>query len=98
MKLDKSKAHLDRANKVIPLAAQTLSKTASQYTQKYAPNFAKRGEGAYLIDIDGNKWVDYIAALGPIVLGYGQPEVNAAIIEQLKDGMSFSLSQQSFHQ
>ena len=92
MKLDKSKAHLERANKVIPLGAQTLSKTSSQFTQKYAPNFVKSGKGAYLTDVDGNQWVDYIAALGPIVLGYGNPEVDAAIIAQLKDGMSFSLS------
>lgn len=92
MKVENSKKLLERALKVIPLGAQTLSKTSSQYTQKYAPNFIESGKGPYLFDVDGNRWVDYIAALGPIVLGYDDPEVIEAVCNQIKKGMCYSLS------
>ncbi len=92
MNVEKSKALLERAMKVIPLGAQTLSKTSSQFTQKYAPNFVSSGKGPYLYDVDGNQWTDYIGALGPIVLGYDHPEVIDAICKQVRLGMSYSLS------
>jgi glutamate-1-semialdehyde aminotransferase len=92
VKVEKSKALLERALKVIPLGAQTLSKTSSQFTQKYAPNFVTSGKGPYLYDVDGNQWTDYICALGPIVLGYNNPEVIDAICQQVRLGMSYSLS------
>ena len=41
-------------------------------------------------DADGNKYLDYLMALGPIILGYGNARVNGAVERQLKDGPVFS--------
>jgi len=61
------------------------------FVQGVAPNFLTRGEGAFVWDIDGNRYIDYILGLGPVILGYSDPEVNKAVIDQIKDGVSFSL-------
>ena len=42
-------------------------------------------------DVDGNKFIDFMCALGPITVGYNDARVNNAVIEQLKHGASFSL-------
>jgi glutamate-1-semialdehyde aminotransferase len=92
VKLTRSQEWFKRGLAVIPLATQTLSKATSQFVQGIAPIYVERGDGPYLWDVDGNRWTDYIAALGPVVLGYNNTEVNDAIIQQLRKGMSFSLS------
>jgi glutamate-1-semialdehyde 2,1-aminomutase len=53
------------------------------------PVFFKRGEGAYLFDEDGNRYVDYVNSWGPLILGHGAPTVIDAIQKQLLDGLSF---------
>jgi len=50
------------------------------------PFFAARGEGAYVWDVDGNRFIDYMCAYGPNILGYNDPDVDAAAQEQLKNG------------
>ena len=55
-----------------------------------APMYIERGEGARLYDVDGNEYLDFICSLGPITLGYNDPAVNAAVIEQLNKGIIFS--------
>lgn len=49
------------------------------------PNFAKKAEGTYFWDVDGNKYIDYMCAYGPNVLGYCDPDVDAAAAEQVKE-------------
>lgn len=49
------------------------------------------GDGAYLFDVDGNRYVDLVGGLGPVILGYSDPDINEAIRRQLDDGISFSL-------
>lgn len=53
------------------------------------PVFFKRGEGAYLFDEDGNRYVDYVNSWGPLILGHGAPTVIEAVQKQLLDGLSF---------
>ena len=53
------------------------------------PPFAERGEGAYLWDIDGHRYVDINMAFGPLILGHRPPEVIKALEEQLKKGVFF---------
>lgn len=54
------------------------------------PPFIKRGEGPYLYDIDGNKYIDYVASWGPLILGHRHPEVINALEEVLNNmGTSF---------
>jgi glutamate-1-semialdehyde aminotransferase len=56
------------------------------------PNFVQRAQGSHIWDVDGNEYIDYGMALGPIILGYNYPAVNAAIAEQLTQGSIFSLN------
>jgi glutamate-1-semialdehyde 2,1-aminomutase len=53
------------------------------------PFFVERGEGPYLYDLDGNRYVDYIGSWGPLVLGHADPDVIAALSEQMTKGTSY---------
>jgi len=53
------------------------------------PPFIARGEGAYLYDVDGNRYVDYLQSWGPLILGHAHPEVTEALIEATRRGTSF---------
>lgn len=90
-KYQKSKELLKRAVEVTPLGAQTYSKSFRYYPLGNAPSFIEKGEGCYLYDVDGNKFIDFVCALGPITIGYNNKEINDAVINQLNKGISFSL-------
>jgi glutamate-1-semialdehyde 2,1-aminomutase len=51
-----------------------------------APVFMKRGQGAYFWDVDDNRYIDYLAAFGPIITGHAHPKVTQAIIRAATDG------------
>jgi len=53
------------------------------------PPFIERGEGAFLIDIDGNRYIDYVQSWGPLIFGHRDPEIEAAVLETVKKGLSF---------
>jgi glutamate-1-semialdehyde 2,1-aminomutase len=53
------------------------------------PRFIVRGEGASLIDVDGNRYVDLVLSWGPLILGHAHPEVLAAVIEAAKRGTTY---------
>jgi glutamate-1-semialdehyde aminotransferase len=82
---------LERAKRVIPGCAQTFSKGPMLFVQGPAPNFLARAEGALVWDVDGNRYLDYILGLGPIILGHCYPAVDEAVRAQLALGVSFSL-------
>jgi glutamate-1-semialdehyde aminotransferase len=86
-----TEAWLSRARRVIPLGTQTMSKTATQFMRGVTPLYLSRGEGAHVWDVDGNEFLDYPMALGPVLLGYRDPQVDAAIRAQLDDGIVFTL-------
>ncbi len=54
-----------------------------------SPLFIERGEGAYLVDVDGNRYVDYVLSWGPLILGHAHPRVVAALGEAARKGTSF---------
>lgn len=56
------------------------------------PPFVERGEGAYLIDADGNRYLDYFGSWGPMILGHAFPPVVAAIEEAARKSASFGAS------
>lgn len=87
---NKSNELLSRAKKVTPLGAQTYSKSYRYYCEGCAPTFIDKGEGCYVYDVDGNKFLDFVCALGAITLGYNDERVNQAVIEQLNKGIIFS--------
>ncbi|HSI98196.1 MAG TPA: glutamate-1-semialdehyde 2,1-aminomutase [Gaiellaceae bacterium] len=53
------------------------------------PVFVDRGEGAYLVDVDGNRYVDYVLSWGPLILGHAHPRVAAALEQAVRRGTSF---------
>ena len=55
------------------------------------PFFAARAEGAYLIDVDGNRYVDYIGSWGPMIAGHAHPAVLDAVARVMRDGLSFGV-------
>jgi glutamate-1-semialdehyde 2,1-aminomutase len=54
-----------------------------------SPLFISRGEGPYLIDLDGNRYLDFIQSWGPMILGHAHPAVVEATVTALKNGTSF---------
>lgn len=56
------------------------------------PLFFKGSEGAYLIDVDENRYIDYVGAWGPLILGHGNKKIVGAIIEQLQHGIGYGAS------
>ena len=53
------------------------------------PIFFRAARGAYLWDVDGNKFIDYVGSWGPAILGHAHPEVIRAVQERAANGMSF---------
>ena len=56
------------------------------------PLFFKAGDGSYLIDCDDNRYVDYVGAWGPLIVGHRHPKVLAAIQKQLELGLAYGAS------
>lgn len=53
------------------------------------PVFIQRAQGAYLYDVDGKEYIDYVGSWGPMVLGHAHPEVIAAVRRAAEHGLSF---------
>ena len=53
------------------------------------PVFFERGSGAYLYDVDGRSYIDYVGSWGPMILGHAHPEVIARVREVMANGLSF---------
>ncbi len=88
----KSLEQLERAERLIPLGAQTFSKSRKTFPPGIAPLYATRADGGRIWDVDGNEYVDLMSGLAAINLGYGDPEITAAVTKQLADGVTISLS------
>lgn len=80
-----------RALPIMTPVTQTLAKGPGQYVNGVAPKYLKKGKGSHVWDVDGNEFLDYNMAIGPLSLGYCYPKVDEAIIAQLKDGITFSM-------
>lgn len=80
-----------RSEGLIPGFTQTLAKGPTQYVHGVAPIYLQRGKGCRVWDVDGNEYLDFNAAIGPVSLGYCYDRVDNAIKRQLASGISFSL-------
>ncbi len=82
----KSQALFERATKVIPggIYGHLGPSNGCFIPVSAYPFYLSRAEGAYMFDIDGNKFIDYMCAYGPNILGYNHPEVDAAAAAQQK--------------
>jgi glutamate-1-semialdehyde aminotransferase len=74
----------------VPSLSQTFSKGPNQWARGVSPAYLTRGDGAWVWDADGNKFLDHIMGLGPLILGYNNSHVNDAIRSQLESGITFS--------
>jgi glutamate-1-semialdehyde 2,1-aminomutase/spore coat polysaccharide biosynthesis protein SpsF len=81
----------ERLNRLVPGGSQTNSKRPLGYALGSYPIFARHARGSHVWDVDGNEYVDFVQALGPIVLGYCDPDVDAAIRAQLDRGIIYGL-------
>jgi glutamate-1-semialdehyde 2,1-aminomutase len=54
-----------------------------------SPLFIAKGQGAHVWDLDGNRYIDYVGAYGPAILGHAHPKVVARLQEVLQDGFGF---------
>ncbi len=89
--ITKSDEYYKIALELIPAQTQTLAKGPGQNIKGVAPKYLQRGKGSHVWDVDGNEYLDYTMAVGPLSLGYAYDKVDEAIREQLKDGITFSL-------
>src|SRR5689334_11790886 len=76
-----------RANRVIPGGVNSPARAFGAVGGE--PPFIERAQGAYLFDIDGHKYIDFIGSWGPMILGHAHPRVRGAVVEALDLGSSF---------
>ena len=82
----------ERARRLIPWGTQTNAKRPDEALAGIMPFFIDRADGCRIQDVDGRWYIDYRAALGPIILGYRHPVVDAAVRAQLENGVLFSMA------
>ncbi len=83
----RSREAFQRARRVIPGGVNSPARAFGGVGGE--PLFIARGEGAYLFDIDGYQYLDYIGSWGPLILGHAHPRVVAAVEEAVRRGASF---------
>mgnify|MGYP003384771065 CR=1 FL=1 len=86
-----SNSLLLEALKVIPTGSQTFSKSYYCLPEGEAPLFLRSGDGAMVKDVDGNEYIDLVNGLLCVSLGYKDIDINTAIVNQLDNGITFSL-------
>ena len=87
VQIKKSHRYFERAKQVIPGGVNSPARACTAVGSH--PVFIKSSDGAYLYDVDGETYVDYVGSWGPIVLGHRHPHVMEAIEEALVRGTSF---------
>lgn len=93
MSRSKSSAAFARAKALIPGGVNSPARAFGGVGGE--PIFFDHGEGAYLVDIDGNRYLDYIGSWGPLILGHRHPAVVAAIESALHKGTTYGAPTES---
>ena len=83
----RSEAAFDRAQQLMPGGVNSPARAFGAVGG--TPIFIERAEGAYLYDVDGNQYLDYIGSWGPMILGHRHPAVIEALQQALAQGTSF---------
>src|SRR5271168_323749 len=87
MKRIRSRDAFERARRLMPGGVNSPARAFGAVGGE--PLFIARGEGPYLYDIDGHRYLDYIGSWGPLILGHAHPRVVAAVEEAVRQGASF---------
>lgn len=89
--LERSLALYARAKELMPGAAQLISRRPTRAAFGASPIYAERAKGCRIWDIDGNEYIDWHSGVGPIILGYCDEVVDAAVCAQVARGSVFSI-------
>src|SRR5690606_33451256 len=84
---ERSAALFDRARRVSPGGVNSPVRAFKAVGG--TPRFMAQGQGAWLTDVDGNRYVDFVGSWGPMLLGHAHPEVIAAVQQAVARGTSF---------
>jgi len=84
---EKSRALFERAQSLMPGGVNSPVRAFKAVGG--TPFFVARGEGCYLWDVDGNRFVDFVCSWGPLILGHAHPEVVAAVKEAVERGTTY---------
>jgi len=87
MNTTKSQALFDAAQKVIPGGVDSPVRAFRAVGGR--PLFIERGQGPYLFDADGNRYIDYVLSWGPLILGHAHPRVAEALKQAVDRGTSY---------
>lgn len=91
--LSESISFYNEACKVIPEGVSSPGRKFSEVS--IPPIYVDRAEGAHIFDVDGNRYIDFVNGLGPVILGHSNPKVCEAMEAQLKKGTIYGLSCES---
>lgn len=93
LNLRRSNQLFAQAQKLVPGGVAGIRRPYNFVPQEY-PIFFDHGQGGRVVDVDGNEYIDFLCAYGPIIIGYREREIDEAVIEQIRDkGFCFSLTQ-----
>ena len=81
-----------RAGELIPGWTQLISRRADQFANGVSPIYAQRARGSHFIDIDENEYIDWVNAVGAIILGHADDVVDGAVKEQIERGSLYTLN------
>ncbi|MEE8576769.1 MAG: aminotransferase class III-fold pyridoxal phosphate-dependent enzyme, partial [candidate division Zixibacteria bacterium] len=92
--MDGTKTSTNRSRELLSLAEQVMPGGVNSPVRAFrsvggTPRFIDRGEGGYLFDVDGNRYIDFCCSWGPLILGHADPDVVAAVNAQVSKGMTF---------
>ncbi len=87
MNTERSNELFDRAIRVIPGGVNSPVRAFKAVGGQ--PLFIERGEGAYLLDADGNRYLDCIGSWGPLLFGHNHPRIQEALRKQIEKGTTF---------
>ena len=90
--MDISEKYWLRAESTVFNLEQLYDEGIGSFSKNQPPRFIKKGKNAHLWDLNDKEYIDYNMALGPILLGYCYDAVDNAVIQQLREGMLFSLT------
>ena len=85
--MEQSQALFDRAKKVLPGGVN--SPVRAYRAVGRTPRFIERADGAYIWDVDGRCYIDYVCSWGPMILGHNHPVIREAVSKAVADGLSF---------
>ena len=85
--IGRSELFFEQAQKVIPGGVNSPVRAFKSVGG--TPRFMKKGDGCYIFDVDGNKYIDYVGGWGPLILGHAHPKVSEALSYVINDGWAF---------